>query len=375
MQYQFRNTGRIIYLFMNCRSPLFEFKNLYALIFFLLITSIPALAQIGGELNTPDENDIWAKTLEGSSFSEFWNYQIYLDNGITLYIIFSVSDISSLRSSVSGIRVSMYNLDGANYEINREYPLENLAQDDDEYKFDINPRQDNIWFKGKLPESHEIYINTDKSGDRFKINLHFENIQKGVKFGDGIFDINGENIGIITHIPFARVTGYAGIDENVKDVTGTAYMDHTFQYDNPGKLLQSGYRFIQHTSSNQWELTYFLDPKNSINPGLLGYHLSNVEGNVTAQSIQLEEGVADYNSSNDEFPEEFSINLDDDQVITFFHQSEIDRRSVFADLNWIARNFARRLIGGEYYDHRGVGEMQINDGSPRPGHFNYFIVR
>jgi len=269
----------------------------------------------------------------------------------------------------------MYNLDGQNYEINREYPLENLSQDEDGYKFDINPRQDNIWFKGKLPESHEIYINTDKSGDRFKINLHFEDIQPGIKYGNGLFEINGKNMGIITHIPFARVTGYAGIDDNVKDVTGTAYMDHTFQYGNPGKVLQSGYRFIQHTSLNEWELTYFLDPKNSNNTDVLGYHLSSDDGSVAAHKIQLEEGVVDYYTSNNEFPNEFRVVLDDERMITYLHQNEIGRRSVFADLNWIARKIARGFIGGEYYDHRGVGVMRIGEDQNLPGHYNYFIVR
>lgn len=363
---------------MNCKLHISVFRSFCKLALFLfatltlLIISVPGVAQSDTEINTPEVEDIWAKTLEGSSFSEFWNYQIYLDNGMSLYIIFSVSD---LRSSVSGIRVSMYNLDGQNYEINREYPLENLAQDEEEYKFDINPRQDNIWFKGKLPDSHEIYINTDKSGDRFKINLQFEDIQKGIKYGDGFYEVDGKRMGVITHIPFARVTGYAGIDDNVKEVKGTAYMDHTYQYGNPGKLLQSGYRFVQHDSEKDWELTYFLDPQSSGRPGLLGYHLSNDDGNVSANSVQLEEGVTDYNSRNNEFPDEFTVNLKDGRTITYLHQNEIDRRSVFADLNWIARNFARRLIGGEYYDHRGVGKIKIDEGPYMQGYFNYFIVR
>lgn len=365
---------------MICSYQSFALKSFrkYALFLFaalaLLITSAKGFAQNNADTTPPDDDDIWAKTLDGSSFSEFWNYQVYLDNGMSLYIIFSVSDVS-LRSSVSGIRVSMYNLDGKNYEINREYPLEDLAQNEEDYKFDINPRQDNIWFKGKLPESHEIYINTDKSGERFKINLHFEEIQQGIKYGDGLFDFSEESIGLITHIPFARVTGYAGIDDNVKDVSGTAYMDHTYQYDNPGKLLKSGYRFVQHSSKSDWELSYFLDPQNSGNTHLLGYHLSSKEGEISAHTVEIEDGVKDYYSRNNEYPEEFHIYLDDGRKVRFIHQNEIDRRSAFSDLNWVARNLARRLIGGEYYDHRGVGEVMIDEGTTYPGYYNYFITR
>jgi hypothetical protein len=103
--------------------------------------------------------------------------------------------------------------------------------------------------------------------------------------------------------------------------------------------------------------------------------MSNNEGNVTAHEIQLEEGVVEHNSKNDEFPNEFSVILDDERTITYLHKNEIDRRSVFADLNWIARKFARGLIGGEYYDHRGVGVLKIDGGQNLPGYYNYFIVR
>lgn len=341
----------------------------------LLITSAPGVAQNSAGINTLDEDDIWAKTLESSSFSEFWNYQIYLDNGMSLYINFSVSNISSLRSPVSRIRISMYNLDGQNYVINREYPLENLLQNKEEYKFDINPSQDNIWFKGKLPDSHEIYINTDKSGERFKIHLHFEDIQNGIKYGDGLFEMDESSIGIITHIPFARVSGSAGINDNVQEVSGTAYMDHTQHFGNSGKLLQSGYRFIQHNSERNWEITYFLNPQDTNSADLIGYHLSSDDGIITVHTFELEESVANYYSRNKEYPEEFYIDLEDGRKINFFHRKEIDRHSVFNELNWVVRSLARRFIGGEYYDYRGIGEIQINDGPYRPGHFNYFIVR
>jgi len=157
-------------------------------------------------------------------------------------------------------------------------------------------------------------------------------------------------------------------------VTGTVYMDHTHQFGNPGKLLQSGYRFVQHTSEKNWELTYFLNPQISDRHDLIGYQLSNDEGKVSANTVKVEEDLIDYNSTNKEFPKEFHIYLEDGRKIKFFHQNEIDRRSVFDDLNWIARNLARRLVGGEYYDHRGIGKMQIHGSPARSGHFNYFIV-
>lgn len=320
-------------------------------------------------------DDIWSKTREGSSFSEFWNYQIYLDNGMSLYIIFSVSDISPFSSAVSGLRVSMYNLDGENFEINREYPLEHLAQEKGEHKFNINPRQDNIWFKGALPDRHEIYINTAKDGNRFDIHLSFDSIAKGVIVEDGHYTIEGKQVGVITHIPFATVSGRAGINNNVKEVRGTAYMDHTFHFENTGRSLHSGYRFVHHHSPEQWEVTYFIQPKSMAEEDFIGYHLSNSGGAVTATRFDAPTGIRGFINEQRVFPSDFSLQRDCHSPLRFLFGEEIDRRSVFADLNWVARNLARRVIGGEIYDHRGTGSIILGEKEPKPGYVNYFIAR
>lgn len=320
-------------------------------------------------------DDIWSKTKGGSSFSEFWNYQIYLDNGMSLYIIFSVSDISPFSSAVSGLRVSMYNLDGQNFEISREYPLQHLAQETADHKFNINPRQDNIWFKGSLPDHHEIYINTAKDGNRFKIHLTFDNIAPGAIVGNGRYNIDGKEVGVITHIPFATISGYAGINDNVKDVTGTAYMDHTYHFENTGRSLHSGYRFVHHGSENEWEVTYFLQPNSNPNRDFIGYHLSNRNGHVTATRFDAPLEIRDFISNQRVFPSDFSLHRECNPPLRLIFGEEIDRRSVFADLNWVARNLARRVIGGEIYDHRGTGTLIIGEQNPKHGFVNYFIAR
>lgn len=352
-----------------------------AFIFILLLTSgfrpatDPNCSQADEVITYTTADDIWSKTKEGSSFSEFWTYQIYLDNGMSLYIIFSVSDISPFSSAVSGLRVSMYNLDGKNFEINREYPLEHLAQEQDEYKFNINPRQDNIWFKGALPDHHEIYINTAKDGNRFKIHLRFDEIAKGIIVGDGRYTIDGKEVGVITQIPYARISGYAGINDNVKDVSGTAYMDQTFHFENTGRNLHSGYRFVHHHSPQEWELTYFLQPKSMNERDFIGYHLSKSNDSVTASRIKIPAGMNDYISNHRVFPSDFSLERECHTSLRYIFGEEIDRRSIFADLNWIARNVARRLIGGEIYDHRGNGWIQPGESEPKAGYVNYFIAR
>lgn len=327
------------------------------------------------QLNRTSADDIWARTLGSGSFSEFWNYQVYLDNGMSLYIIFSVSNVSRFTSSVSGLRVSMYGLDGRNYEISREYPLEHLLQDTGEYKFSINPRQDNIWFRGKLPESHEMFINTAKDGHRFNIELFFEDIQPGFRVGDGMYDAAGQPMGIFTHIPYARVRGRVGINENIKDVEGTAYMDHTWQYQNAARTFESGYRFVQHTSPGNWDITYFLVPKQSGSNQVIGHRVASRNGSTEASPIRLTDQAASYLRSNQNYPGKFGLAGGTGDTVYFERTREIDRVSIISNLGWLARNAARSLMGGELFDHRGDGEIHVSGSPPKKGHYNYFIVK
>jgi hypothetical protein len=326
-----------------------------------------------GGLQQVGADDIWAKTLSGGHYNEMWNYQIYFDNGMSLYIVFSVTNFGRLKSAVSGIRVSMYGLDNETYHINREYPAGDLLQYRNAYKFDINPRQDNIWFKGKLPETHEIYINTAKFGNRFKIHLTFENIQPGYRMGDGLFRVDGEPVGIITHIPYATVKGYAGINDNVKDVNGVGYMDQTWQFQNAAKLFSTGYRFIHHKDDKNWDHIYFMTPSKSTSAPV-GYRLTSKDGLVSLQGVR---GLRVLEQSDDRsvrIPLRMELALADQPSVQLENAKVSDVSSVFTELNWVTRQLMRTIVGGEMVDYRGTGRMRPPGNDYKYGYFNYFVI-
>ena len=105
------------------------FKFLLSSLFFTLFLSVTPSGLLAQELRmTPTSaNDIWPKTMGSVNYNEYWNYQMYFDNGMSLYIIFSVSDFGRLKSAVSGIRVSMYGLDENTYHITLVILLQNLG--------------------------------------------------------------------------------------------------------------------------------------------------------------------------------------------------------------------------------------------------------
>lgn len=314
-------------------------------------------------------DEIFAKTLGSSQYNEYWNYQMYFDNGMSLFIQFSVSNFGRLKSSVSGIRVSMYGLDGQDYHINREYPIEDLRQDPAIHEFNINPRQMNIWFKGTLPESHQMYINTQKHGHRFKIDVSLNDIAQGIRLQDPEFMLDDHRLGMQTHIPFARVSGTVGINDNVKTVRGVAYMDHTWQYQNSSKKLTQGYRFVRLNSESNWESIYFIEGNTNRGSKPVGYRISRSNGgSVLMQTIiDLKQSAPDDIRNN-----RYLITFNDGAKMSIEKHLVQDETSIFTDLNWVTRQLMRSILGGEIKDTRGTVQITTNGQSLRDGYFNRF---
>ena len=330
--------------------------------------SVPLNAQ-GRSVETIAADDIFAKTLGSEQFNEYWNYQMYFDNGMSLYIQFSVSNFGRLKSSVSGIRVSMYGLDGQDYHINRAYPIEDLRQDQADHEFNINPRQMNIWFKGTLPETHQVYINTQKHGHRFKIDLQLNDITQGVRLKDPEFMLDEHRLGMQTHIPYARVSGTAGINDNVKTVTGVAYMDHTWQYQNSSKKLAQGYRFVRLNSATNWESIYFMEGKTSSGSKPVGYRVSRLDGGAVNLQMLTE---LRQSTPGDIRTNRYLLTFSDGTKMSIEKHLVQDETSIFTDLNWVTRQLMRTILGGEIKDTRGTVQVTTNGQNRRDGYFNRF---
>lgn len=326
-----------------------------------------------GDKQKSGSEDIWANTLEGSHYNEFWTWQFYFDNGMKLHVVFSVANFGRFKSAVSGVRVSLFGLDEKTYQIAREYPIDELLQEHDSGLFSINPRQENVWFRGELPHEMELYINTSKDGNRFKIDLKMENLVPGLKWDDGIYHIGEEPIGIITHIPFGKVSGTAGINDDVREVSGTVYMDHTYQDDTTTNLMDSGYRFVKHTDSENWDIIYFLLPDNNNSNQTLGHRLHSKDGEVSLNGIENIENYEIRDAFGEEVYDQISLKFSDGRTAILNREVDQERFSILSDLSWVARRTAQAVLGGDVIDIRGKGNLK-KDNESFNGEFNFFIV-
>lgn len=346
---------------------------LFAVLFGIQAQATSQVSNPNGNLQKLSPDDIWAKTMTGSHFNEFWTYQFYLNDNLNVHITFSVANFGSLKSPVSGVQVSVDRMGGELYQLSREYSIEHLVQDRENYIFQ-NRIDRELYFKGKTSESINVRINTSKDGVNYDIDLTLFDIEQGYKWGNGKYTIGNEQVGIYTHIPYARVNGYVEVNNKRKQVSGSAYMDQTFQNQTTTGLVQSGYRFVHHEDADNWDILYMLLPDNSDNKKTVGHLLAKQDGIPKVQGIRNIESMSSRDTFGEQLARVLDINLDNGTSIRLTRRNDTEKFSVLSELGRIARRAARTFLGGEVIHFRGEAVLLETGQRPKRGGYNFLIV-
>lgn len=350
--------------------------RLIGLVLFTLSLNYSVLAQIAnptGKLERTQPDDIWPRTMSGSQFNEFWNYQIYLNDGITLHIVFSVNNFGSFRAPVSGVRVTAFGLSDNTYNLSREYNLNWLVLDKETYTFRNRAERD-LYFTGRLPDAHRLFIDTRKDGIDYLIDLEFTDIQPGHRWGDGLYTINSEAVGIVTHIPYARVRGNVEINGHGGKVEGTAYMDQTWQTQSMTRLVHSGYRIVYHGGPENWSIINFMLPSDRDDRRTIGHRIHRDDSGVHLTGIRRIIDKTRSRAFGKQLAQNLTLELEDSKTMNINRSRDHESYSILSELPWIARRAARTFFGGEIIDFRGEAYCRIEGELPKTAHFNYFII-
>jgi len=357
-----------------------SFKKVWSLFFLLLLLTtgmVPVFAQItnpDGELMVADKEKIWAQTLEGRYFNEFWNYQFYFDNGMKLHAVFSAANFGNLKSPVSGLRVSVYYPDGEIYQVAREYDIGRLVQDRENHRYQLHPER-TVYFAGELPYEHKVVVQTTKDGVEYDFKLRFSNIERGYQLGDGFFTVHDELIGIVTHIPYAEVEGHVRVNDNHQQVRGTAYMDHTYQNQTTTRLMHSGYRFVHHKDRDNWGVLYALRPSDNREQRAIGYYLKKENGQVRLHGVNQAIIQREGRVQGTRVASTAIFRLDNGRKeVTLSRVDDQERYPLLGELGWLARRAAKTFLGGEVVDFRGEAILKKKNHDTLRGEYNFFII-
>ena len=319
-----------------------------------------------GDLRATRVSDLKPHPSSSSTYNEFWTYQLFLDGNVQAYLNFSRVNLGSFKAPVCGADFTLLGFKGRNWSVAREYEKKNFAFDEAQHRLQVHEQ---IWFQGRLPGEHQVHFATRKKDITYFLDLKFSEIGEGKVWGDGIFRFDdGDALGIFIHIPQAKVTGRLGINGDTVEITGRAYMDHTFQTALAPKLVGAGYRYI--SQSGPLEVGYYLVPRSGNGSKPAGYGLRESGGTLgllKAESIKaLEQGKA----LGVKVPTRLEIAFQDGTKSVLGRSQDRFQQSYLGEFSGFTKMGIKAFMGGEILTFRGLGAL---NGAQTMG-YNYFVV-
>lgn len=339
-------------------------KNFILLLLLTATTLADASPNPNSGLRSSRYEDLKDHPSSSNTYSEVWTYHFILDNGAQIVLNYNRANMGSFKDPVAGADASFINFKGKNYAVAREYPKKNFVWNDAEHKLNVHK---NVWFEGKLPEAHRVHFFTTKKKITYTIDLAFSDITPGKVWGDGIFEVAGEKVGLFLHIPRARVKGKIGINQDIVEVEGVAYMTHTFQTKMATKLIAAGCKY--YSTGENINMGYFVRPLGKHKVDWIGYGLYQngqdielITSDLTIHETEKIKGVS--------LPTTFAL-IHNDREIRVTRNKDLQSHSILGGIdNKLKRWAAKQFIGGEPIYVRSLGA--VND---TPAVTDFFGVR
>lgn len=303
---------------------------------------------------------------EGSAYNEVWSYTFLLNDGMQATMSLSQAYLGSLMSPVSGAEFSISGFDGRTYRAPKQYAAADLKFSPGTSKLQVHP---NIYVEGALPQRHRVHFEAGKDGIEYAVDLTFSDIAAGLTWGDGIFRLGSDRIGMFIHIPYARVAGTVTIDGVTKRVSGTVYMDHTFQSDFPTKLVRSAYRFVQH--SGDMEVGHFITPASRYQDRVIGFAAVRKNGRFQLRKPESLQVVSTRRSLGVAVPNQLAVRYDGGGQTILNRERDQQTFSALEELGGIQKAVVKRYIGGEVVVFRGRGTTNQRGRIV----YDYFLVK
>jgi hypothetical protein len=320
-----------------------------------------------GELRAAVLTDLKPHHSGSKTYNEFWTYHFLLDGNVQAVLNFSRVNLGSFKAPVCGADLTLMGFKGKNWSVAREYDKKNFVFTDSSQGLNVH---ENIWFSGKLPESHHVHFATAKKNVSYFLDLDFTDILPGRVWGDGMFKFGGgDMVGIFIHIPSAAVKGRLGINGDTVAVQGRAYMDHTFQTDLAPDLVGAGFRYV--AQEGPAEAGYFLDPAPKFERQPVGYGLKLVNGELALRKPAALKVISAAKSvGGSKVPTSLEIAFQDGSKTVLNRSEDRLQQSVLHEFSGFSKMAIKSFMGGEIFTFRGLGTIA----GGRPMAYSYFVV-
>jgi Predicted secreted hydrolase len=296
-----------------------------------------------GEVRSASADDFFRHPSGSKNYSESWDYVFVLDNGAKAYVTYTWLN----SSNEIGTQFSIWNFKNKSTNIGRIYPKERYSENKstntisikDEYKMENLPGKD-----------HRVLFTADKNG-KFFLDLKFTSAQAAKIPGDGVFNVDGQKYGLYVHIPYGRVEGRIGINNDTVAVKGYGYMDHSWTSTEATNIAARSFIFTTTTlekNVNKIAGRVNVSPKG----GVFGYAIPVIEGELAEPVLPIQILDNGSNYSPKKFPRNTEIKWNREEIPSLsFDAAPHEKFPLLTNLG--LPKIVISAKGGEIYHLRG----------------------
>ena len=304
-----------------------------------------------GSVRNVNVDDFMPHNATTKEFNETWSYQFVFDNGTRAFVNYGLMHIPGTGRK-NTTEMTLWNFKGKTYTIGRQYPPERLMALKD--KNTINIKNEYL-MENKPGKGHRVLFTADKNGKYF-LDLTFESAEQGKVIGDGVWKVGNERFAQYVHIPYGRVSGRIGYNDDTISVKGYAYMDQTWQTVQATDLAIRSINF----STNSRTPLYAGRISMTKEGKLIGYAIYNsAEGTKVVTPKAVKDGDAIYGGKD--FPKEtLSITWNNENVpqLHFNSAKPYQKASILDKVDgWFAKKAFKIAAGGEVFFYRGRSDL------------------
>jgi len=296
-----------------------------------------------GEVRSANAGDFFRHPNDSKNYSESWDYVFVLDNGAKVYVTYTWLN----SSNEVGSQLSIWNFKNKSTNVGRIYPKERYSENKstntisikDEYKMENLPGKE-----------HRVLFTADKNG-KFFLDLKFTSAQAAKIPGDGVFNVDGQKYGLYVHIPYGRIEGRIGINDDTVAVKGYGYMDHSWTSTEATNMVARSFIF---TTTSLEKNASKIAGRVNVSPkgGVFGYAIPIIEGELAELVLPVQILDNGSNYSPKKFPKNVEIKWNKEEIPSLsFAASPQEKFPLLASLGLPKLVISAK--GGEIYHLRG----------------------